>query len=133
MIVWAIALSHPAAWAAEDFVVLGEEGIFVRGHSTVLSGDVGANLASAGPFLSSDQEVTVGQNVIVQDPSSRVLGDTMQLKSGSQVYDVLVNTLKGPGLIQGTLTTPVSLPLVPSLPPVPLVTPGTQDFDVPSG
>lgn len=124
-----LELSH----AAQDFVVLGEEGIWVREGSTVVSGDVGANVASAGPFLASDQEVTFGENVIVQDPTSRVMGDTMRLKSGSQVYDVFVNTLKGPGQILGTLTTPVTLPLVSALPPVPPVTPGTQDFDVASG
>ncbi len=126
-------VSTPAAGAATDFVVLGEEGIWVREGSTVVSGDVGANVASAGPWLASDQEVTFGINVIVQDPTSRVMGDTMRLKSGVQVHDVFVNTLKGPGLIQGTLTTPVTLPLVAALPPVPPVTPGTQDFDVASG
>ena len=55
--------------AAQDFVVLGEEGIWVREGSTVVSGDVGANVASAGPWLASDQEVTFGENVIVQDGS----------------------------------------------------------------
>ncbi len=58
------------------------------------------------------------------------MGNTMRLKSGTMVHDVFVNTLKGPGIIQGTLTTPVTLPLVTALPPVPPVTPGTQDFDV---
>lgn len=122
-----------AAWAASDFVVLGEEGIWVREGSTVVSGDVGANVASAGPWLASDQEVTFGNTVIVQDPTSRVMGDTIRLKSGTQVHDVFVNTLRGPGIIQGTITTPVTLPLVATLPPVPPVTPGTQDFDVASG
>jgi len=105
--------------AATDFVVLGDEGIWVRQGSTVVSGDIGANVASAGPWLASDQEVTIGENVIVQDPTSRVMGDTMRLKTGSQVHDVYVNTLRGPGLIQGTLITPVTLPLVAALPPVP--------------
>ncbi len=127
------SLSPTTAWAATDFVVLGEEGIWVREGSTVVSGDVGANGASAGPWLANDQEVTFGINVIVQDPSSRVMGDTMRLKSGTQVHDVFVNTLRGPGVIQGTLTTPVTLPLVAALPSVPSVTPGTQDFDVVAG
>ena len=133
MVVWCGILGATAVWAATDFVVLGHEGIWVRQGSTVVSGDVGANVASAGPFLASDQEVTFGENVIVQDPMSRVMGDTMRLKSDSQVYDVFVNRLKGPGLIQGILTTPVTLPLVSAWPPVPPVTPGTQDFDVASG
>ncbi len=127
------SLSVTSVSAATDFVVLGEEGIWVRKGSMVVSGDVGTNMASPGPFLASDQEVTIGINVIVQDPTSRVMGDTMRLKSGSQVHDVFVNTLKGPGFIQGTLNTPVPLPLVAALPPVPPVTPGPQDFDVTSG
>ncbi len=126
-------VSAPAAGAATDFVVFGDEGIWVREGSTVVSGDVGANVASAGPWLASDQEVTFGINVIVQDPMSQVMGDTMRLKTGSMVHNVFVNTLRGPGVIQGTITTPVTLPLVAALPPVPPVTPGTQDFDVPSG
>ncbi len=122
-----------SSYAAQDYVVLGVEGIWVREATTVVSGDVGANMASTGPWLASNQEVTFGQHVVVQDPTSRVMGDTMRLKTGSQVYDVFVNTLRGPGQILGTVTTPVSLPLVSALPPVPAVTPGTQNFNVPPG
>ena len=82
MVGWCGILGATTAWAATDFVVLGHEGIWVRQGSTVVSGDVGANVASVGPFLASDQEVTIGKNVVVQDPTSRVLGDTMRLKSG---------------------------------------------------
>ncbi len=119
--------------AAQDFVVLGDEGIWVREGTIVVSGDVGANVASAGPFLASDQEVTIGKNVVVQDLTSRVMGDTMRLKTGSQVHDVFVNTLRGPGQILGTVTTPITLPLVATLPLAPSVTPGTQDHIVPDG
>jgi uncharacterized Zn-binding protein involved in type VI secretion len=129
--VWCGILLATAAWGATDFVVLGHEGIWVRQGSTVVSGDVGANVSSVGPFLASDQEVTIGKNVVVQDPTSRVLGDTMRLKRGSQVHDVFVNVLKGSGQILGLLTTPVDLPLVSDFPLVPSVTPGVQDLEVP--
>jgi hypothetical protein len=76
LVVWCGMLGATAAWAVTDFVVLGHEGIWVRQGSTVVSGDVGANVASVGPFLAGDQEVTIGKNVVVQDPTSRVLGDT---------------------------------------------------------
>ncbi|MGV7229083.1 MAG: PKD domain-containing protein [Nitrospirales bacterium] len=128
---WCVILGAAAAWATTDFVVLGHDGIWVRQGSTVVSGDVGANEASFGPFLAGDQEVTIGKNVVVQDPTSRVQGDTMRLKSGSQVYDVFMNTLKGSGQILGELTTPVDLPLVSAFPLVSPVTPGVQDLDVP--
>jgi hypothetical protein len=90
---WCGIFGATTAWAATDFVVLGHEGIWVRQGSTVVSGDVGANVASVGPFLAGEQEVTLGRNVVVQDPGSRVLGDTMRLKNGSQVQDVFVNTV----------------------------------------
>ncbi len=48
MVCWSI-MSATVAGAASDFVVLGDEGIWVREGSTVVSGDIGANVASAGP------------------------------------------------------------------------------------
>lgn len=119
--------------AAQDFVVLGNEGVWIRQGSTILSGDIGANRASVGPYLNGDQEVTIGHDVVVKSSDSRVMGDTVRLKSGSQVQNILVNTLLGRGEILGTVTTPVMLPLVSEMPPVPSVDPGSQDIDVPAG
>ena len=118
--------------AAQDFVVLGNEGVWVRQGSTILSGDIGANQASVGPYLNGKQVVTIGHDVVVQSRDSRVVGDTVRLKSGSQVQNILVNTLLGPGLILGAVTTPVMLPLVAGMPAVPPVHPGSQDIDVPA-
>ena len=118
--------------AAQDFVVLGNEGVWVRQGSTILSGDIGANQASLGPYLNGDQVVTIGHDVVVQSRDSRVVGDTVRLKSGSQVQNILVNTLLGPGLILGAVTTPVMLPVVSGMPAVPPVHPGSQDIDVPA-
>ena len=42
------------AQAAQDFVVLGNEGVWIRQGSTILSGDVGANQASVGPYLNGE-------------------------------------------------------------------------------
>jgi len=110
--------------AAQDFVVLGNEGVWVRQGSTILSGDIGANQASLGPYLNGEQVVTIGHDVVVQSRDSRVVGDTVRLKSGSQVQNILVNTLLGPGLILGAVTTPVMLPVVSGMPAVPPVHPG---------
>jgi hypothetical protein len=54
LVVWWGILGATTAWAASDFVVLGYEGIWVRQGSTVVSGDVGVNVASVGPFLAGD-------------------------------------------------------------------------------
>ncbi len=119
--------------AAQDFVVLGNEGVWVRQGSTILSGDVGANKASIGPYLNGEQEMTIGHDVVVQNSHSQIKGDTVRLKSGSQIKNIMVNTLLGPGQILGTMTTPVRLPLVSEMPPVPPVHPGSQDLDIPAG
>ena len=118
--------------AGQDFVVLGNEGVWVRQGSTILSGDIGANQVSEGPYLAGSQEMTIGHDVVLQDSDSRVMGDTVRLKSGSKVQDLLVNTLLGPGQILGTVTTPIMLPLISEMPPVPPVDPGSQDIDVPA-
>ena len=116
---------------AQDFVVLGNEGVWLRKGSTVLSGDVGANQAGNGTYLNGEQEVTIGHNVVIQDPESRVMGDSIRLKSDSKVQSIAVNTLSGSGQIRGTVTTPVTLPLVSVLPPIPHVKPGFHDIQVP--
>jgi hypothetical protein len=112
------------------FVVFGEEGVWIRENSDIVSGDVGANIASDGPYLTDQSEVTIGQGVQFMDPASRVMGDTVYLKQGSQVYDVYNNQLKGQGQILGVNHTPLELPLVQQLPAVPNVSPGTQNFDL---
>ncbi len=127
-------LSVPGmAKAAQDFVVLGNEGVWVRLGGTILSGDVGANQGSIGPYLNGEQELTIGHDVVVQNSNSQIMGDTVRLKSGSQIQNIMVNTLLGPGQILGTMATSVKLPLVSEMPPVPLVHPGSQDLDIPAG
>ncbi|WP_342348104.1 PKD domain-containing protein [uncultured Nitrospira sp.] len=134
VILFLIFLNVPGkAKAAQDFVVLGNEGVWIRQGSTILSGDVGANQTSIGPYLNGEQEMTIGHDVVVQNSNSQIIGDTVRLKSGSQIQNIVVNTLLGPGQILGTRTTPVRFPLVSELPPVPSVHPGSQDLDVPAG
>jgi hypothetical protein len=113
-----------------SFVVFGQEGVWLKENTDVLSGDVAANIASAGPYLADGSEVTIGQEVRFMDPVSRVMGDTVYLKQGSQVYDVYTNQLKGKGVLLGVSHTPLELPLVPQLPAVPSVNPGTQNFNL---
>jgi RHS repeat-associated protein len=114
-----------------DFVLLGKEGLWVEQNGSVLSGDVGASVSSPGPYLAEGSEVTIGIGATMQDPASRVMGDSLYLKDNSEVYDVYYNELDGLGTVLGQHHTPVQLPLVSAFPEVPSFTPGTQDFDVP--
>ena len=134
VVLFLIFLNIPVkAKAAQDFVVLGNEGVWIRQGSTILSGDVGVNQTSIGPYLNGEQEMTIGHDVVVQNSNSQIIGDTVRLKSGSQVQNIVVNSLLGPGQILGTMTTSVRLPLVSEMPPVPPVHPEPQALDVPAG
>ncbi|HEY4689167.1 MAG TPA: PKD domain-containing protein [Anaerolineae bacterium] len=121
----------PTASALAPFVALGQQGVWLKQGSTVVSGDVGANVAGGDPFLSDGVEVTIGESVVLLDTTSRVMGDSLKVKQGAQVYDVYYNDLSGLGQVLGNHFTPVSLPLVPAFPPVPDFSPGSQNFDVP--
>jgi hypothetical protein len=114
-----------------DFVLLGQEGVWVEQNGQVLSGDVGANVASAGPYLADEAEVAIGIGADVLDPASRVLGDSVYVRDNATVYDVYYNELTGLGTVLGQERTPVDLPLVSAFPDVPAFSPGTQNFDVP--
>ncbi len=43
-----------------------------------------ANVASDGPYLASGSEVTIGIGAMMQDPSSRILRDSLKLKDNGQ-------------------------------------------------
>jgi subtilisin family serine protease len=114
-----------------DFVVAGQEGVWLQQGVTVMSGDIGTNLVSAGPFIDAEAEVSLDKNVHLVDPSSRVLGDSVSVAPGAHVYDVFYNDLRGDGTILGTQSTPLALPLATRFPSVPGFTPGTQNLDWP--
>ena len=119
------------AVALNKFVVLGEEGVELKQNSQVLSGYVGANQASDGPYLAGSEEVTLGNNVKFQSPDSWLLGDSLNLKNNVNVYDVFTNNpINGKGHVLGEVHTNVSLPLGPAFPEVPAFTPGSQDLAV---
>jgi hypothetical protein len=113
-----------------SFTVLGQEGIWFEQDSVLVSGDVGANVASSGPFLAEGSEVTIGMGVDFLSPSSRVFGDSVYVRQGAQVYDVYYNSLSGQGQILGQQVTPLALPLVQAFPTVPSFAPGTQNFNL---
>ena len=75
-------------------------------------------------------EVSLDKDVRFLDAHSRVMGNRVHLDKGIQVFDVYTNTLSGSGTPNGQVVEPLSLPLVPSLPPLPTFTPGSEDISV---
>lgn len=113
------------------YVALGQEGLYLKQGATIVSGDAGANLSSPGPYLDSGVEVSVGNSVTFLDPTSQVLGDSVKVKQGAQIYDVSYNELTNNGQILGQEITPLTLPLVANFPVVPTFAPGTENMDIP--
>jgi hypothetical protein len=122
------------------FVAFSVEQTWLRARVTVLSGDVGANTAMAGPqgnrHADDDGErdhtveVRVGEHVRMQQPGSRVIGDTVWLRANASVFDVHSNELiNRRGVVRGATSSPVALPYL-ALPAFPSVTPGTSAVTV---
>ncbi len=117
------------AAGSPPFVVLAEESVRIREGSTVVSGDIGANLPNQGPLLGGGK-VEIDRDVILLDPTSSVRADRVEIDGGAQVYDVHYNSLEAEGVILGTQVTPLSLPLT-TLPQVPVFSQGMLDFEAP--
>lgn len=125
--------SHPSS-DLSDYAVLGLNSVWLRQGSILHSGHVGAQNASPDPVLNSGAEVTIGQKVTFYDPASVVAGDTIKLKTKASVFDLYYNELDvASNATHGELFTPLSLPLVSSLPPFPEINPGSTDYTLDQG
>ena len=120
-------------FSLDGFVALGYEGIYLKQGATIVSGDVGANVSSSGPYLAGSQEVTVGKSVTIQSAASQVMGDSIKIKQNGEVYDTFYNDLSNNGTVLGTEYTPLALPLVESFPALPAFSPGTEEIFVAQG
>jgi len=133
-----------SAFSLRAFVAFGNEFTWLRSNAKVVTGDVGANTAlSPNSRRDRDEdddenedekdklvEVTIGQRAQMLSPSSRVVGDTVALRSNAKIFNVYYNELiNKKGVIQGTKTSPLNLPVL-TLPALPSITPGTQDVEL---
>jgi len=111
-------------------VVFATNSVWLKQNSDIHSGNVLVNDASSGPFLSSGVELTVGLGSTT--PSGYELkANRIKVKSNGVVNsDVYYNELNNSGTINGTLSSPVSLPLLNTLPPFKSAPAGTQDITV---
>jgi hypothetical protein len=69
--------------ALNRFVALGEDGVLLSPDSVVISGSLGANQASGGPYPADSVETTIGKNVQLQSQDSWLLGDSVVVDAGS--------------------------------------------------
>ncbi|MEZ4869224.1 MAG: RICIN domain-containing protein [Caldilineaceae bacterium] len=112
------------------YAVFAQEGVAFDQNSTVVRGDVGVNVKSAGPFLRNNVEASFSQNAKMQDATSRLLADSIVVDNNGVIYNPSYNDLTGRGLVNGTRTTPLPLPLRAGLPALPTIAPGAQNVTV---
>ena len=117
--------------AATDFVVFGQQGVWLKDGSTIVRGDIGANLASSGPFLNEGVEVSIGSHVRVESPAIQVVGNRVAVSHSAQVFAVQANALSGDGEAQGPVTVPLLLPVITNLPSIPEIETTKHEVRVP--
>lgn len=111
-----------------DYAILGLHNVRLGQGSDLHSGQVGVQNASRRT------EVAIGRHVTFHDPASDIAGDTVKLMQGARVFDIFYNDFHAASdVTYGRLTTPLELPLVTNLPPLPQVSPGTTDYTVAQG
>ncbi|HVZ19652.1 MAG TPA: choice-of-anchor tandem repeat GloVer-containing protein [Vicinamibacterales bacterium] len=121
------------------FVVFSNDFTWLRARTVVTAGDVGANARRSHDRRRHEDEddgdadditVRLDEGVVMQQASSRVVGDTVALGPHSSVYGLIDNFLINyRGTVLGSTVSPMAVPFM-SL-PVPLaVAPGRQDVNV---
>ncbi len=123
-------VSYTVGYNLNRFVMLAQEGLELDQGASVVSGDVGARTQSSGPYLGNGMEVSVGLQVEMLDPASYLLGDSIFIRRGATVHNPSFNELDNNGTALGTSVTPLDLALIPELPALPAITPGTQNLVV---
>ncbi|QQS46517.1 MAG: hypothetical protein IPM66_21870 [Acidobacteriota bacterium] len=125
-----VSVSYTVGYNLNRFVMLAREGIELDQGASIVSGDAGARASSSGPYLGNGVEVSIGMQVGMLDPASFLLGDSIFIRRGATVQNPSFNDLDNNGTALGTSVTPLDLALIPELPALPPVTPGTQNLAV---
>ena len=121
----------PATNGVSSYSLFATHSLWLEQNSEVFSGDIGVNDAGSAPFLDSQVELSVGIGTSTASGYS-IKGNRIKVKQGSSVgSDVYYNELDNNGMISGTLHTPLTLPLVSTLPEFKQATPGSQNITIP--
>lgn len=100
-----------------DAAVIATNSARLKNGVKVASGDVVVNAASAGPTLAEGYELGLDPQVNTA-PGFTLEADSIRIQAKAKVGgNVVYNELNNKGTIQGTLTTPLALPVFNPLPP----------------
>lgn len=124
------SVSATDAATVDDFIILGQQGIWLKAGSVVNTGDIGTNSTAGGTYLNAGVETSIGDNVLATHADTDVYGNSVNLRSGSQVRDLYYNSKSGSGTVLGNDVSTLGLPVVSSFPTVPSFSAGTTDVTV---
>jgi hypothetical protein len=116
----------------DEFVLYADEGAVLGARAQVHRGGIGVNRAASGVGEGGGAELSIAAGAKLLEATSRVVADTIQTASGSQIYNPSYNELEADGAVLGSSVSPIVLPYQP-LPALPdAFAPGTQDRSVPA-
>ncbi len=125
-------IAVPVGARIGNFVAFSRDATVLANRVTVVSGDVGANMARVHSHDKTndgdrdDVTVQVGSHVTMLRADSRVVGDTVSLGNKASVYHVLTNSLLNHrGTVIDDVQSGMTLPYL-SLPAFPTITPGIR-------
>ena len=124
-----IVFGESAMPTLSTFSAFAQNSIWIKAGAVISSGHIGVMDASAGLWLDSGVEVSIGLNARLNN-GVRIYGDSVKLWSGASVDDVYHNDIQSSGTIRGEAVTPLALPLPVQLPEFPEITAGTQNITV---
>jgi hypothetical protein len=110
-------------------VLLGKKSVSIDQNARIVSGSILVNEANNA----CDAELQIGCGVTT--PSRYTLkASRIRIAAGATIGgDVYFNHLTNAGVINGTLNTPLTLPVVPALPPFESANPGSQNINLGNG
>ncbi len=123
----------PLPPAVGNAVLLATNSIQVDRNVVVTSGDLVVNAASTTPVL-GEKDLSIDQGVTT--PAGFALkANSVDIDSGATVGgDVFYNILQNNGTVNGSLRTPLALPVIGTLPPFPPFVPsGTENITLGNG
>ncbi len=113
---------------SSGIAVLATHSIWLEQNAEILSGSVAVNESGDPPFLDSQVALSVGIGSSIA-VGCDLKANSIKVKQNATVAgNVYYNELTNNGSITGALNTPLSLPVVPTLPPFQSATPGGENI-----
>ncbi|MGI0087088.1 MAG: 6-bladed beta-propeller, partial [Nitrosotalea sp.] len=113
-------LPTPPFRLIDSYVIFGLDGVHLEQNTTVASGNVGEQTEGSQIHMEQSSQVFSGS----------LAGDILHIEKNTVVNDVYYNQLHNDGTITGTKNTPLTLPVLASLPAFPTFSVGSKNINV---